>query len=141
MLICHLLVLDLQRGQSGLELSEAEGELSLDLLLGDDLGHLTGSTGTQDEERSRLAPTKRSREGSNGGKETGKEKKKRENQKGDTDRVAHVGLETEALWRAEGGGVEAQQALPVPSWVQALHGPLQDLQARPPGGFKAQLGR
>lgn len=58
----------------------------------------------------------------------------------DTDRVAHVGLEAEALWRTEGGGVEAQQTLPVSSWVQALHSPLQHLQARPPGGFKAQLG-
>lgn len=58
----------------------------------------------------------------------------------DTHSVAHVGLEAEALWRTEGGGVEAQQALPVSGWVQALHGPLQHLQTRPPGGFQAQLG-
>lgn len=58
----------------------------------------------------------------------------------DTNRVAHVGLEAEALRRAEGGGVEAQQTLPVSGRVQALHSPLQDLQTRPPGGFKAELG-
>lgn len=58
----------------------------------------------------------------------------------DTDRVAHVGLEAEALRRAEGGGVEAQQALPVAGRVQTLHGPFQHLQTRPPGGFQAQLG-
>lgn len=59
----------------------------------------------------------------------------------DTDCVAHVGLEAEALWGAEGGGVETQQALPVAGRVQALHRPFQHLQTRPPGGFKAQLGR
>lgn len=57
-----------------------------------------------------------------------------------TDCVAHVGLETEALRRAEGSGVEAQQTLPVAGGVQALHGSLQHLQTRPPGGFKAQFG-
>lgn len=57
-----------------------------------------------------------------------------------TDCVAHVGLEAEALWGAEGSGVEAQQALPVAGWVQALHGSFQHLQAGPPGGFKAQFG-
>ena len=54
-----------------------------------------------------------------------------------TDCVAHVGLEAEALWGAEGGGVEAQQTLSVASGVQALHGAFQNLQASPPGGFKA----
>lgn len=41
---------------------------------------------------------------------------------GRTDRVAHVGLEAEALWWAEGSGVETQQALAVSGRVQALHG-------------------
>lgn len=54
--------------------------------------------------------------------------------------VAHVGLEAEALRGAEGSGVEAQQTLPVTGRVQALHGALQHLQTRPPGGFKAQFG-
>lgn len=38
-----LFILDLQRRQAGLELCEAQGELRLDLRLGGDLGHLTGS--------------------------------------------------------------------------------------------------
>lgn len=59
----------------------------------------------------------------------------------DTDRIAHVGLEAEALWWTKGSGIEAQKTLPVSGWVQALHSPLQHLQTRPPGGFKAQLGR
>ena len=42
----HLFILDLQRRQAGLELSETEGELGLDLRLGGDLGHLTGSDTT-----------------------------------------------------------------------------------------------
>lgn len=42
-LLTHLLVLDLQGGQAGLQLREAEAELRLELLLGGDLGHLTGS--------------------------------------------------------------------------------------------------
>lgn len=54
-----------------------------------------------------------------------------------THRVAHVGLKSKALWGTEGGGVKAQQPLPVSGRVQALHSPLQHLQARPPGGFKA----
>jgi len=57
-----------------------------------------------------------------------------------TDCVTHMGLEAEALWWAEGSGVEAQQALPVTGRVQILHGSLQNLQTRPPGGFKAQFG-
>lgn len=56
-----------------------------------------------------------------------------------TDCVAHVGLEAEVLWGTEGSGVEIQQTLPVTGGVQALHSPLQDLQTRPPGGFKAQF--
>lgn len=40
-LVSDLLVFDLQGCQAGLELSEAEGELSLDLRLGSNLGHLT----------------------------------------------------------------------------------------------------
>lgn len=51
-----------------------------------------------------------------------------------------MGLEAEALWGAEGSGVEAQKTLPVAGGVQALHGALQYLQTRPPGGFKAQFG-
>lgn len=43
----NLFILNLQRGQPGLELSETEGELGLDLLLGDNLGHLTGRTRKQ----------------------------------------------------------------------------------------------
>lgn len=54
--------------------------------------------------------------------------------------VAHVRLESEALRWAEGSRVEAQQTLPVAGRVQVLHSPLQHLQARPPGGFKAQFG-
>lgn len=38
-----LFVLYLQGRQAGLQLRETEGELSLDLRLGGDLGHLTGS--------------------------------------------------------------------------------------------------
>lgn len=38
-----LFILDLQRRQAGLELCEAQGELRLDLRLGGNLGHLTGS--------------------------------------------------------------------------------------------------
>ena len=57
-----------------------------------------------------------------------------------TDCVSHVGLEAEALGGAEGGGVEAQQTLPVAGGVQALDRALQHLQPRPPGGLEAQLG-
>lgn len=46
---------------------------------------------------------------------------------GCTDRVAHVGLEAEALRRAEGGGVKTQQALAVSGRVQTLHGALEHL--------------
>lgn len=60
-------------------------------------------------------------------------------EEGQTDCVAHVGLEAEVLWGAEGSGVEIKQTLPVTGRVQALHSPLQDLQTRPPGGFKAQF--
>lgn len=45
----------------------------------------------------------------------------------DTDCVAHVGLEAEALRGAEGSGVEAQQTLPVTGGVQAFHRALQYL--------------
>lgn len=41
--VSDLLILYLQRRQAGLELREAQGELSLDLRLGGNLGHLTGS--------------------------------------------------------------------------------------------------
>lgn len=121
-----LFVLYLQGRQAGLQLRETEGELSLDLRLGGDLGHLTGS-GQRTDRRSK---------GSRASRISAFQNKLR----GCTDCVAHVGLEAEALRRAEGGGVEAQQTLPVAGGVQALHGPLQHLQTRPPGGFQAQLG-
>lgn len=43
--VTHLLVLDLERRQAGLQLRESQRELGLDLLLRHDLGHLTGSGG------------------------------------------------------------------------------------------------
>jgi len=42
----HLLVLGLQRGQTRLQLCEAEGELCLDQRLGSDLGHLQAQSNT-----------------------------------------------------------------------------------------------
>lgn len=44
--VSDLFVLYLQRRQAGLQLREAEVELGLDLRLGRDLGHLTGSQTT-----------------------------------------------------------------------------------------------
>ena len=55
------------------------------------------------------------------------------------DRVSHMGLEAEPRRGAEGGRIEAQQTLSVAGRVQALNGPLQHLQASPPGGLQAQL--
>lgn len=43
--VTHLLVLDLERRQAGLQLRESQRELGLDLLLRHDLGHLSGSGG------------------------------------------------------------------------------------------------
>lgn len=53
----HLFVLDLQGCQAGLELREAEGELGLELRLGGNLGHLTGS-GTRSEPSEHHCPEK-----------------------------------------------------------------------------------
>lgn len=47
--VSDLLILYLQRRQAGLELCEAEGQLSLDLRLGGNLGHLTGSRTTTEQ--------------------------------------------------------------------------------------------
>lgn len=44
--VSDLFVLDLQGRQAGLELREAKRELGLDLWLGGNLGHLTGSRTT-----------------------------------------------------------------------------------------------
>lgn len=46
--LSDLFILYLQGRQAGLELGETEGELSLDLRLGGNLGHLTGSGGRTD---------------------------------------------------------------------------------------------
>ena len=136
----HLLVLYLERGEACLELLQPQRELRLHLRLSGDLSHLIGA-----QTQSTIREGEREREKGRFSRVCEMVSEEDPSFRADlcacdsSHRVPHVGLEAPARWGAEGGGVEAQQALSITGRIQAFHCPLQHLQTCPSGRLHTQL--